>query len=182
MRNVLFSCNVAFLFYICSENELLKLYGLYLFSTILYLVTDLYIMSGIPDKECEFTIIFLLFMVFPFVLTFSFTEQTFITTFIFFQWLYQYKTMTRRIDENLLIGRYGSVIFNNLDITITKGKEICSICLEHNDEKYVELPCKHQFHQHCFFYYVNKRQKMNEIPCPICRRDLLENETCFLLY
>ena len=182
IRNIIFPLNVGLLYYICLTKALLKLYGLYFFSTILFLISDIYMIAGIPDRECDFTIVFLLMLVFPFILVYSFAEQNFLTFYIFFQWLYQYKSITQQIDENLFRSCYDSPIFDKLDITVTNGKDICAICLEHDQEKYVELPCKHQFHQNCFFYYVKKRQDTNCIQCPICRRDLVEEQTCFIIY
>lgn len=52
------------------------------------------------------------------------------------------------------------------------GKEICTICLDENNEDLVELTCKHIFHRACIEEW-NKIQNY----CPNCRNDMTLKNT-----
>lgn len=47
----------------------------------------------------------------------------------------------------------------------------CIICLEDNSLKFINLSCKHEFHEYCLYKYYNCLIKNNrfELSCPLCR-------------
>ena len=55
---------------------------------------------------------------------------------------------------------------NNLIVMIGDDIDLCSICLSNfeNNEKIVELPCKHKYHENCIKPWLE-----NTRVCPLCR-------------
>ena len=55
----------------------------------------------------------------------------------------------------------------------------CYICLQNNIEKpcLKYLPCLHPFHEECFTQWIFSDPE-KEIVCPVCRRNLLEDDFC----
>ncbi|CAB3978066.1 E3 ubiquitin- ligase RNF181 [Paramuricea clavata] len=49
------------------------------------------------------------------------------------------------------------------------GKASCPVCLEtyENTEIYIELPCKHKFHEYCILSWLKQTNS-----CPVCRHEL----------
>lgn len=44
----------------------------------------------------------------------------------------------------------------------------CPICMtDKRDQKWIELPCQHQFHQHCISLWLARTNS-----CPVCRHRL----------
>lgn len=50
----------------------------------------------------------------------------------------------------------------------------CAICIEPFDSDAPTTECGHAFHTNCLSEYIAHQCKMEELPCPVCRKHLFE--------
>ena len=77
------------------------------------------------------------------------------------------------IDE-LITNNSNNIIKNEIDQLILKKKTInnnnnidCAICLSNIQNLYIDLECKHMFHENCLKTWLEHNTN-----CPLCRREL----------
>lgn len=54
---------------------------------------------------------------------------------------------------------------------IEEGEHECVICKETNDTEWIQLDCKHVYHQTCIQEWLKKK-----LSCPLCRGDIRQNK------
>ncbi|EAT36320.1 AAEL011580-PA [Aedes aegypti] len=66
------------------------------------------------------------------------------------------------------------VVKNLPEKVVTKDDERCTICIKPNEdenEMFLVLPCKHDFHKSCIMPWLEKTNS-----CPLCRHELLTDD------
>nr|XP_029715781.1 E3 ubiquitin-protein ligase RNF181 [Aedes albopictus] len=66
------------------------------------------------------------------------------------------------------------VVKNLPEKVVTKEDERCTICIKPNEEEneiFLVLPCKHDFHKSCIMPWLEKTNS-----CPLCRHELLTDD------
>ena len=186
--------NTFCMFYIISANRFFCADILKLISLFFYVVIDGYQLVPSANRDCDFTILFVLMLLFPFILIYSFSEQDIFTIIVFAEWVYKYKTVTTQIDRNLAINAYWGPLHQDIYLDKNKyimkqSKETCCICLDSNEEKFIKLPCGHELHHDCFIYYLRQYYSQCPILCPLCRQSVydhhqqsVEDSNSFILY
>lgn len=66
------------------------------------------------------------------------------------------------------------VVKNLPEKVVSKDDECCTICIKPNEEEnevFLVLPCKHNFHRSCILPWLEKTNS-----CPLCRQELLTDD------
>lgn len=172
--------NTFCMIHIISANRFFCEDVLKLASFFFYILVDGYHLVPIPNRDCDFTILFVLMLLFPFILVYSFTEQDIFTIIVFVEWIHKYKKVTENIDQNLASNVYCKPL--QQDIHLDKRKyvmkqsvETCCICLDSDEESFIQLPCGHELHHNCFVYYLRQNYSQCPILCPLCRQPVYDD-------
>ena len=179
--NYFLPLNVFCFVYISMQNRWLAEDVLKAIAFSYYILMDGYSFVPLADRECEFTMLFLLMMLLPFIIVYSFSEQDIFTFIVFLEWFGKYKSITTRIEQNLWNRRYWQtvqqdIILNKQKYERKKSQETCCICLDTDEEDFIKLPCKHELHYNCFIYYLQQNYENMPILCPLCRVPVYEHQ------
>tara|TARA_Y100000022_G_C12947029_1_gene238597 strand:- start:41 stop:397 length:357 start_codon:yes stop_codon:yes gene_type:complete len=77
------------------------------------------------------------------------------------------KKKIKKFREN---NRINKIIDNNNLKQIKNLNEICIICMEEGNKKFIKLNCEHFFHKKCL-----KKWIINNNSCPLCRTEVLKD-------